>query len=161
MPATLHILVGKIASGKSTLAKQLGTDSRTVVIAEDEWLSLLFGDEMHNVSDYVRYSARLRITLFPHIVSLLKADVPVVLDFAANTYDMRAWMNDIIDTSGCEHIMHFLDVPDDVCRSRMHARNAEGAHPFQPNDEQFDWITSHFMPPTEDEDFNIKSYRIE
>ncbi len=161
MPATLHILVGKIASGKSTLAKQLGSESQTVVIAEDDWLSRLFGEEMQNVSYYVWYSARLRTALFPHIVSLLQANVPVVLDFAANTFDMRAWMRDIIDTSGCDHIMHFLDVPDDVCRARMHARNATGTHPFQPNDEQFDWITSHFVPPTESENFNITLYHTE
>lgn len=158
MPSTLHILTGKIASGKSTLAAQLGSGSATVVISEDTWLSMLFGEEMQNITDYVRYSARLRIAMTDHILALLKADVSVVLDFAANTTDMRAWMKTLIEDAGCDHVLHYLDVPDDLCRARMHDRNANGLHPFQVNDDQFDWITNHFVPPTERENFNVTIY---
>lgn len=37
----LHFLCGKIASGKSTLAKQLAKQPRTILLSEDEWLSTL------------------------------------------------------------------------------------------------------------------------
>ncbi|WP_439521227.1 AAA family ATPase [Marivita sp.] len=36
---TLHLLCGKIASGKSTLTVQLSRTAGTIVIAEDEWLN--------------------------------------------------------------------------------------------------------------------------
>lgn len=36
---TLHMLCGKIAAGKSTLAAELGDANGTVIIAEDEWLN--------------------------------------------------------------------------------------------------------------------------
>lgn len=39
--ATLHMLCGMIASGKSTMAAQLGATTGTVLIAEDAWLDAL------------------------------------------------------------------------------------------------------------------------
>ena len=43
---TLHLLCGKIASGKSTLAKELATQPSTVIIGEDDWLAHLFPGEI-------------------------------------------------------------------------------------------------------------------
>jgi predicted kinase len=40
--ATLHILCGKIAAGKSTLSAKLGEAERTVVISEDRWIDRLY-----------------------------------------------------------------------------------------------------------------------
>ena len=158
MPATLHILTGKIASGKSTLARQLAAEPDTVLLSEDNLLSTLYEGDMNTLADYVRNSARLREGLLSHIVELLNAGLSVVLDFAANTVDQRHWMRRIIDASGCLHTLHFLDVPNEICRARMHTRNARGEHPFQPNDEQFDWITDHFVPPHEREGFEVSIY---
>ncbi len=50
-PATLHLLCGKIASGKSTLAAELGALPGCVVISEDQWLAAIWQDEMHSVAD--------------------------------------------------------------------------------------------------------------
>ena len=155
MTGVLHILTGKIASGKSTLARQLASGPKTVLLSEDQLLSTLYEGDMNAVADYVRNSARLRAGLLPHVIDLLSSGLSVVLDFAANTPEQRHWMRQIIDGSGCDHRLHYLDVSDDVCRARMHARNASGEHPFQVNDEQFDWITSHFSPPHEREGFEV------
>ena len=43
----LHMLCGKIAAGKSTLAARLASAPETVLIAEDDWLNALFADELH------------------------------------------------------------------------------------------------------------------
>lgn len=51
---TLHLLCGKIASGKSTLSATLATQPGSVIIAEDRWLAQLYADEMQTVADYVR-----------------------------------------------------------------------------------------------------------
>ena len=157
--ATLHLLVGKISAGKSTLASKLGRSPATVVISEDEWLATLFGEEMHSVSDYVRFSSRLRLAMEPHLISLLQSDISVVLDFAANTVDARAWMREVFEKADCDHRLHFLDVPDDVCRARLCRRNAVGDHPFTVSDEQFDFITGHFVAPSAEERFQVITYR--
>ena len=71
--ATLHLLVGKIAAGKSTLATELARAPSIVLVSEDAWLAALFGEEMRSVGDYVRYSARLRTAMEPHLIVLLQA----------------------------------------------------------------------------------------
>ena len=152
---TLHLLCGKIASGKSTLTERLGRQDRTVVISEDAWLSALFGDEMTSVRDYVRCSNRLRSIVGPHVASLLNAGLSVVLDFPANTVETRAWMRTILDQTDAAHALHVLDVPDDVCIARLHARNAAGGNPFAATEEQFHQISAHFVPPDLEEGFNI------
>ena len=156
---TLHLLCGKIASGKSTLSAKLGSSSGSVIVSEDYWLAALFANEMQSLSDYVRCSSTLRSAMQPHLVALLKAGVSVVLDFPANTRTQRDWMMSLIKASGADHRLHYLNVPDDVCRSRLHARNAEGTHDFAATDQQFDSITRYFSEPTVDEEFDIIEYR--
>ncbi|SOE18062.1 predicted kinase [Hoeflea halophila] len=155
----LHLVCGKIASGKSTLTAKLGAMPGTVVIAEDDWLAALYSDEMSSISDYVRCSAKLQAIMGPHIVSLLTAGVSVALDYPANTVANRLWMRAIIDVTDVAHKLHFLDVPDDVCKARMRARNEGGDHPFAVSDEQFEKISKHFVAPTPQEGFNIVTHR--
>ena len=152
---TLYLLCGKIGAGKSTLAGQLAARPRTVLISEDHWNATLFPDELRTIDDYVRYSARVRAALGPHVVALLKAGLSVVLDFQANTPAVRRWMRMLIDGAGAAHELHFLDLPDETCLRRLRARNAAGEHPYQVSDADFALFTRHFVPPTPEEGFNV------
>lgn len=154
-PPTLHMLCGKIASGKSTLADHLTREDKAVCIAEDEWLNTLYPGEVTSGADYLRCTGRLRETVAPHVIDLLNAGVSVVLDFAANTVQQRAWMRGILDTTNAPHQLHVLDVPDTVCLARLRARNAEGDHPFAASEEQFHRFSEHFVLPTPQEGFKI------
>jgi len=151
----LHLVCGKIAAGKSTLTRQLAERPNTVLISEDVWLSQLYTNEIHTLGDYVRRSGQLRNALAPHIESLLRAGLSVVLDFPANTLGNRRWMKGLIDSAGVPHELHYLDVSDEVCKARLRERNASGAHPFEPSDAEFDEITRYFVPPASDEGFHI------
>jgi len=155
---TLHLLCGKIASGKSTLSAELATLPDTIVVAEDRWLKTLYADEMQSVADYVRCSAKLRSAMKPHLISLLTAGISVVLDFPANTLENRKWMMSIISESGANNCLHYLNVSDEICKSRLRARNQAGAHDFSATDEQFELITRYFHAPAADEGFNIIEY---
>lgn len=157
----LHLLCGKPASGKSTLTARLSQTAKTVVIAEDDWLATLYGDQMTALPDYVRCSARLRDAIAPHVTALLRAGVSVVLDFPANTVETRRWMRSLVVASGAAHRLHYLDVPDALCKARLRARNASGNHPFAVTEAQFDRIAEHFVPPSEDEGFDILRHRPE
>jgi predicted kinase len=155
---TLHLLCGKIASGKSTLAAKLGSSPGCVIVSEDYWLAALFANEMQSISDYAHFSSKLRNAMKPHLVALLQAGLSVVLDFPANTRTQRDWMMSIIEESGADNRLHYLKVSDEVCRTRLHARNAEGTHDFAATDQQFDSITRYFSAPTVEEGFNIIEY---
>ncbi|MBL6946780.1 MAG: ATP-binding protein [Rhodospirillales bacterium] len=151
----LHLICGKIASGKSTLARQLAAKPHTILVREDHWLSNLYPDEMKTIQDYVKYSERLRGAFEGHLVSLLESGLSVVLDFPANTVGLRTWMQTLSENAGVEHVLHYLDVPEAVCKERLKRRNRDGTHEFAPSDEQFDLINRYFEPPTEEEGFMI------
>ncbi|MDJ0858295.1 MAG: ATP-binding protein [Dinoroseobacter sp.] len=155
----LHMLCGKIASGKSTLASRLASAQGTVLLSEDDWLSALFRDRMKSPKDYVECSAKLRGALGPHISSLLQAGLSVVLDFPANTVDNRAWMRGIFENAGSAHQLHIVDVSDEVCLARLRDRNARGEHPFAVTEEQFHRFSTFYSPPTADEGFNLVIHR--
>jgi predicted kinase len=153
--ATLHLMCGKIAAGKSTLTALLAAAPNTILVSEDHWLARLYPDEIVTVADYVRCAARLRAAIGPHVASLLHIGLSIVLDFPANTVATRNWMRDLFEQAGAAHQLHFLDVPDEVCKARLRARNATGKHEFATTDAEFDLITSYFVPPADAEGFNV------
>src|SRR5215467_11111437 len=113
---TLHLLCGKIAAGKSTLARRLAKRPATLLISMDDWMSVLFPTENRTIEDFTTLSARLRAAMGPHVVDILRQGLSVVLDFPANTVRWRDWMRSLITEANVAHELHILDVPDVVCK---------------------------------------------
>jgi len=155
-PPKLFFLCGKMAAGKSTLACQLADREHAVVLAEDEFLDRLYPDEIADISDYIRCSSRLRTSLSAHIARLLGAGTSVILDFPGNTRRQREWFRQLIAATHADHELHFIDVPDEVCKRQLRKRSQglpSGA--AWTTDDEFDAVTSYFEPPSEDEQFNV------
>jgi predicted kinase len=152
---TLHMLCGKIAAGKSTLAASLASAPGTVLIAEDDWLNALFADELVSLPDYVRCSSKLRGIMGPHAAAMLNAGVSIVLDFPANTVEQRRWMRGILEKTTASHLLHLLDVPEEICLARLRDRNRQGEHAFSVTEAQFHQFSSHFAAPSAGEGWNI------
>ncbi len=155
----LILISGKIAAGKSTLAGKLATRRATVLISEDHLLSNLYPGEIAMLDDYVRCSALLRDAIRPHVVSLLREGLSVVMDFPANTIRQRQWLRGVFETANAAHELHYVDVSNEVCKRRLRDRNLASEHPFQPSEAEFDLFTSHFVAPVPDEGFNITIHR--
>jgi predicted kinase len=156
---TLHMICGKIAAGKSTLARRLADAPATILISEDVWLSTLYPGEQRTVAEYARNSRRLRAVMSGHIEALLRTGLSVVLDFPANTVANRQWMRSIFVKAGAAHRLHFIDLSDAVCKARLRQRNASGTHEFTVSDAEFDEITGYLVPPSADEGFEMIVYR--
>ncbi|KAA8747423.1 ATP-binding protein [Pseudomonas koreensis] len=152
---TLHLMCGKIASGKSTLAKSLTEEHRALVLSEDQWLSRLYPEQIKSVADYLRCARQIRGVLGPLVIDVLSAGVSVVLDFPANTVADRQWLRGLADTAKVPHCLHYLAVDDDTCRVRLHARNALAEHEFAASDAEFDLISSYFQVPEVGEGLEI------
>lgn len=153
----LHILCGKMASGKTTLSKKLRDEHGAILISEDVWLSKLYGNEIENFEDYIRYTRRLRDTLSEHIQDLLKKDLDVVLDFSANTVRQRVWFKELFETAVVEHTLHYIVASDELCKRQLKKRSnhlPKGAK-FT-TDEEFDMITKYFEAPSVEEGFSVK-----
>jgi predicted kinase len=152
----LYFFSGKMAAGKSTLARDLARRHDAMLFVHDEWIETLFPNAVINVATYLEYSGRINRMLAPYIVDLLKRGISIVVDFPGNTRNQRAWFRDIINKAEADHELHFLDTPDDVCKAQLRARSAhlpEGTK--WTTDEDFELISSHFRAPADDEGFNV------
>ena len=65
-------------------------------------------------------------------------------------------MRALFEEAEASHRLHFLDVPDEICRSRMHARKA--AEGDGVSYAEFDRVTSFFVPPEPSEGFDVIRY---
>lgn len=159
MEPTLHFLCGKMAAGKTTLSRQLAEQHNAILICEDIWLQQLFPTEIANFDDYLKYSKRLKAIVAPHVTELLLQRVSVVLDFPANVPAARAWMRSIFEAANAMHVLHFVNTPNARCIEQLQKRNREKpAGSMEMTVEQFEYITSLFVPPDENEGFNVRTY---
>lgn len=155
----LHFMCGKMASGKSTLSKELAKKYDAILLCEDDILLKLYPNEIKTISEYVEYSKRLKEMIKEHIVSMLTNGCNVVLDFPANTKAQREWFKEVFEEAWVKHTLHFIDKSDEVCKSQLAIRSKglpKGA-PFT-TEKEFDMITKYFQMPEDSESFNIIRY---
>ncbi len=152
----LIFFCGKMAAGKSTLAREIARREDAILLVQDELLSQLFPIEIVDIPSHVKYSSRLNDAIAAHICSLLSKGISVVLDFPGNTRKQRAWFRELFESAIAEHELHYVDVPDELCKRQLKARSenlAEGS--AFTSDAEFDAITQYFQAPLANENFNV------
>jgi len=153
---TLHLMCGKMASGKSTLATSLAKNNKTILIVEDEWLSKLYPDEIKSIRDYINYSSRLHNIIKPHVVTLLKEGISVVLDFPANTTKQRNKLRIIFEQANAAHTLHYVEASNTKCKQQLMKRNQSSPDQMAfTTEEEFDTINQYFQAPSDAENFFI------
>jgi len=154
--AKLIFLCGKIAAGKSTLARDLADRENAVLFVQDDLLEALFPGEITDIQTFVRCYSRLKNAFTPHICALLSKGISVVLDFAAAARAQRAWFRELIERTSVAHELHFVEASDALCKTQL--RNRSKALPAGApwtTDADFEAINAYFQTPSEDEGFNI------
>jgi predicted kinase len=152
----LFFFCGKMAAGKSTLAREIARREDGVLLVQDELLIKLFPGEVVDIPSFVKYSSRLRDALAPHICALLSKGISVVLDFPGNTRTQRAWFRELFECANAAHELHYVDVTDELCKRQLRERSRELAKDSAfTSDAEFDAITEYFQAPSDDENFNV------
>ncbi|MGH1361461.1 MAG: AAA family ATPase [Burkholderiaceae bacterium] len=158
MPDTgkLIFICGKMAAGKSTLARQLAAESGAILFSEDELLNQLYPDQVTSLPAYVQYAERIKTCLKPAILGLLQHGATVVLDYPANTIGQRQWMRGLFEQTNASHELHYLDRDDQTCLNQLSQRIAHSDTP-RPSDtpETFELMNQYFCPPGDDEQFSV------
>jgi predicted kinase len=153
--AKLIFLCGKMAAGKSTLARDLAERENAILLVQDEFLNALFPGEITDIPGFVKCYSRLRSALGPHVCALLSRGISVVLDFAGNTQAQRVWFRELIERANVEEL-HFVDASDAVCKGQLadRSKSLPASSPWT-TEAEFVAITAYFQPPSEDEHFNV------
>lgn len=153
--AVLYFMCGKMGAGKSTLARAIAKDNSALLMSEDDLLRDLYPNDVVDLASYVLCAGRVRQALRGHISTLLRRGISVVLDFPANTVSQRVWFHELIEQSGAAHELHFLLVPDDVCKRQLKERAlAKPGDPLQ-DEATFDLLSGYFVAPTPEERFMV------
>src|SRR5215472_15464629 len=154
--AKLIFFCGKMAAGKSTLARDLADRENAVLFVQDDLLEALFPGEITNIQAFVQCYSRLKNALTPHICALLSKGMSVVLDFAAATRAQRAWFRELIERTNVAHELHFVEASDALCKTQLRDR-AKGLPAGAPwtSAANFDAINVYFEAPSQDEKFNV------
>lgn len=154
--AKLMFLCGKMAAGKSTLARDLAEREEAVLLVQDDWLEGLWPGEITDMPGFFERSARLKNALAPHICALLSKGISVVLDFPGNTKAQRLWFRELFEGSRVEHELHFVDASDDLCKRQLKHRSRNlSPDTAWTTDADFDAVTAYFEPPSEEEGFKV------
>jgi len=154
--AKLMFLCGKMAAGKSTLARELAERENAVLLEQDEFLDSLYPGEITDIAGFVKCSSRLKNALEPHVGALLAKGMSVVLDFPGNTQAQRTWFRGVFERANVEHGLHFIEASDAVCKRQLkdRSRNLPPGTPWT-TEAEFETITAYFQPPSGDEGFNV------
>ena len=149
-------MCGKMAAGKTTLSATLKEAHSAILLSEDELLTDLYYEDINDFESYLKCSGKLKAAISAHICQLLLNGVSVVLDFPGNTRNQRKWFRELIDSSNAPHELHFLDVPDEVCKAQLKKRTLEsdGKGKMQ-TEETLDFLARYFDPPSPEEKFVV------
>ena len=119
---TLHLLVGLPGSGKTTLAKRISMEGKTIRLTPDEWQLRLFGDDTDH-PEHDRRHSEVEAIMWELAVELLKAGISVILDFGFWAIEERQFFYKQAKHLSVFFRVHFLDVPREELLHRVSARN--------------------------------------
>jgi len=154
---TLILFSGKMGAGKSTISKQVSQERNAVLISEDEWLSILYPNQITTFEDYLRYSSLLKPLVKAHVLNILKTGASVVMDFPANTVKQRKWFKELISEADAPNELIYLNVSNDICLKQIEKRRIElPERAIYDTESMFNEVTKYFQEPDESEGFNIQ-----
>ena len=120
--ATLHMMVGLPGSGKTTEAKKLEQEHNALRLTPDEWQYFLFGHDIDEPEHDERHT-KIEELMWKVAVKVLKAGCDVILDFGFWTKSERDEFRRKARSVGADSKIHYMDVPNEVIRKRLDARN--------------------------------------
>ncbi len=122
--AQVHLICGKICSGKTTYAKKLCKENNAILLSVDEIMLSLFdqccGPELH-----MEYDRRIKGYLFDKSLEILKKGSDVVLDWGFWTKEERNSTKEFFKSRNIDCELHYVAVSDEKWKKQVNKRNNE------------------------------------
>ncbi len=153
---SLHLLIGPVGAGKSTLARRSTARQGGIFLDLDAWMVRIYGGDTRPsdnvVAWYLERGERIRGLLWDTTLDILAAGTDVYLEFGL----VAAAERDAFYAKAREHeldlTVYFLDAPRDVRRERVSQRNASAdAHTQVVPIEFFERASDAWEPPSDSE----------
>jgi predicted kinase len=138
----LYVMVGLPASGKTTRAKELEEERRTLRLTPEEWMIPLFDDNDANGKRNVLEGRFIWLAL-----RALRRGLDVVLDFGVWAKDERTALRALAAEVGASCELVYLEIDEDEQRKRRDGRAAnESESTFYITDEDLADYRRRFIP---------------
>ena len=145
--ATLFLLVGLPASGKTTLARKIASDRRALRMTPDVWMIPLFGESEANGKRDVLEGRLIAVAL-----EALRLGTNVVLDFGFWARDERSALRSIAASVGASAEVVYLPIDRATQLQRVRTRwDDTPAETFEITKTDLDSWRGLFQEPTTDE----------
>jgi predicted kinase len=150
--ATLNVIFGPCAAGKTTYAHALARREGAVPFVLDEWGARLFGPDVQGPIEFpwmLERLARCNALIWSTAEAVLTAGTSVVLDTGAMRRADRERIRQIAEAKGLSPQWHFVDAPQEVRRARVGDRNASKGATFvmEVTPEMFEMLEGVYEPP--------------
>ncbi|HEY6501926.1 MAG TPA: ATP-binding protein [Streptosporangiaceae bacterium] len=128
--ATLFLMVGLPAAGKTTRAEELAATHRALRLTPDDWMIPLFGDSMAGGKRWVLEGRLISVAL-----QALRLGTSVVLDYGLWGRDERSALRWLARSAGATCHVVYLPVDKDVQLARIARRQETAPHQTFPMSE--------------------------
>ena len=147
----LFVLVGMVAAGKTTRARQIAAERGAVRLTPDEWMIALFGQDFKD-DRYTHRRAILEGRLVAVALDVLRAGVDVVLDFGCWAKVERSALRYLAAFVGAECELVYVPLTKNEQRHRVRTRWEEMPHTTFPiTDDDLDGWRDLFQVPEVEE----------
>lgn len=152
MAATLNVIFGPCAAGKTTYAHALARRESAVPFVLDEWGARLFGPDLQGPIEFpwmLERLGRCNALIWSMAEAVLAAGTSVVLDIGAMRRADRERIRQMAEAKGLSLQWHFVDAPQEVRRARVADRNASKGATFvmEVTPEMFEMLEGVYEPP--------------
>lgn len=141
--ATLFLMVGLPAAGKTTRAEELAEARRALRLTPDHWMIPLYGDSMADGKRWVVEGRLISVAL-----QTLRLGVDVVLDFGLWGRDERSALRWLAGAAGAACQVVYLPVDKDVQLARIaHRQETTPQRTFPMSEAEVDGWRRQFQTP--------------
>ncbi|MBN1281955.1 MAG: ATP-binding protein [Alphaproteobacteria bacterium] len=153
--ATIHILCGFIAFGKTTLSKKLAKELPAVRFCSDELVRQLY-DQKDN-DEFMQGIQKVNALQWDWAKQIIENGIDVVMDFGPWTKQERKRVANMALSITPNVIFHSIVLDMEKARERLIKRNSEKQQ-YHVDLNFFDENSSQFEPISDDEGYTVKRY---
>jgi predicted kinase len=153
----IHLIIGPVGAGKSTLARTLSERHRAAPLILDDWMAQLYGADERPATGRIAWYLERRDRCLEQIwrvtTRLCEVGTNVVLEIGLIVRREREAFYGRVDAAAHDLHVYVLDAPRDVRRERVMRRNEDRGPTFAQVVplEMFELASDMWEPPGDDE----------
>ena len=150
--ATIHLMVGFMGFGKTTIAKKLEKEILAVRFTHDELMMANFG---RNPDDFQTKYKIIDEQIKKQTVEFIKAGIDVILDYGFWTYRKRQEYYDWAKTLTDDVVFHYIHCDMDIAKQRTLERSKNDLSALMIDENTFDTLAQQYEQWNDMDDYPV------